>query len=106
MGPRRRPQPRGGGRPRSRVARPAGAQAHFVADLVSFSRGQGVYVGLNLDGTVASIADDWNQLYYGKSVQATDILVRVNVHNDQARELLNVIAKAARNPSDVAGGKK
>lgn len=83
----------------------AAAQSNFVADLVSFSRGHGVYAGVNFDGTVVSIADDWNQLYYGKSVQATDILVRTSVHNDQARELLNVIAKAGK-ASEVAGGKK
>lgn len=84
----------------------AGAQSHFVADLVSFSRGQGVYLGLNLDGTVVSIADDWNQLYYGQRVQAVDILVRMNVHNDQAKELLNVIANAAKNSKDVSAGKQ
>jgi len=84
----------------------AAAQSHFVADLVSFSRGQGVYVGLNLDGTVVSIADDWNNLYYGKNVQAPDILLRMSVHNDQARELLNVIGKAAKNSADALSGKK
>ncbi len=47
-----------------------GAQSAFVADVVSFSRGQGVYVGLNLDGTIVSTSDDWNDLYYGHHVQA------------------------------------
>jgi lipid-binding SYLF domain-containing protein len=75
----------------------AGAQSTFFADIVSFSRGQGIYLGANLDGTVVSTADDWNHLYYGKPVQAVDILVRMNVHNDQAKELLNVIANAAKN---------
>jgi lipid-binding SYLF domain-containing protein len=84
----------------------AGAQSHFVADLVSFTRGQGVYLGLNLDGTVVSTSDDWNQLYYGQRVLAPDILLRMTVRNDQAKELLNVIANAAKNSKDVAGGKK
>ncbi len=83
----------------------AGAQSHFVADLVSFTRGQGVYLGLNLDGTVVSTSDDWNQLYYGQRVLAPDILLRMSVRNDQAKELLNVIANAAKNSKDVAGGK-
>ncbi len=83
----------------------AGAQSHFVADLVSFTRGQGVYLGLNLDGTVVSTSDDWNQLYYGQRVLAPDILLRMTVRNDQAKELLNVIANAAKNSKDVAGGK-
>ena len=84
----------------------AGAQSHFVADLVSFTRGQGVYLGLNLDGTVVSTSDEWNQLYYGQRVLAPDILLRMTVRNDQAKELLNVIANAAKNSKDVAGGKK
>ncbi len=84
----------------------AGVQSHFVADLVSFSRGQGVYLGANLDGTVVSAADDWNQSYYGQRARAEDILIRRNVHNDQAKELLNVITKAARNPTNVGGGKQ
>jgi lipid-binding SYLF domain-containing protein len=74
----------------------AGAQSHFVADLVSFSRGQGVHVGANLDGTVVATLNDWNELYYGQRVQVADILVRRNVRNDHARELLNVVTKAAR----------
>jgi lipid-binding SYLF domain-containing protein len=84
----------------------AGAASHFIADLVSFSRGQGVYVGLNLDGTIVSVSDDWNELYYGQHVNAVDILVRRGVHNDQAKELLNVIAKAAANSSEPSGGKQ
>ena len=84
----------------------AGAQSHFLADLVSFSRGQGVYLGANLDGTIVSTADDWNQLYYGQRATVVDILVRMNVHNAQAKELLNVIAMAAKNSKDVRGGKQ
>ncbi len=83
----------------------AGAQSHFVADLVSFSRGQGVYLGANLDGTVVSTADDWNELYYGRRVQVADILVRRDVQNKQAGELLNLITAAAKNSPDVRGGK-
>ena len=78
----------------------AGAASHFIADIVSFSRGQGVYLGLNLDGTVVSISDEWNELYYGKRVNAVDILVRRSVHNPQAKELLNVVANAAGNSTE------
>jgi len=84
----------------------AGAQSHFVADLVSFSRGQGVYLGANLDGTVVSTADDWNQVYYGRRVEVADILVRTNVRNRQADELLNLIKAAAKSSSNVSDGKR
>jgi lipid-binding SYLF domain-containing protein len=82
----------------------AGAQSAFVADVVSFSRGQGVYVGVNLDGTVVSVADDWNEIYYGKRVHPVDILVRRDARNPQAKELLNLIARAARESPDGRGG--
>jgi len=78
----------------------AGAASHFIADIVSFSRGQGVYLGLNLDGTIVSISDDWNELYYGQRVNAVDILVRRSAHNPQAKELLNVVTHAAGNSTE------
>ena len=74
----------------------AGAQSDLFADFVSFSRATGVYGGINLDGTVITTADEWNQLYYGQTTHAPDILVRMNVHNKQASELLNVVAAAVR----------
>jgi lipid-binding SYLF domain-containing protein len=76
----------------------AGANSDLVADLVSFSRTTGVYGGVNLTGTVVSISDHWNDIYYGKPVQAVDILVRPSVHNKQANELLNLVTAAASRP--------
>jgi SH3 domain-containing YSC84-like protein 1 len=75
-----------------------GAQSDLVADFVSFSRSKGIYGGLSLDGTVASTADTWNRLYYGKAVTAPDILIRESVHQKQANELINVVAAAAKKP--------
>ena len=74
----------------------AGAQADLVADLISFSRATGVYGGVNFDGTVVSLSDQWNQIYYGKPVRASDILVRMSVHNKQANELLNLVTAATQ----------
>jgi lipid-binding SYLF domain-containing protein len=76
----------------------AGANSDLVADLVSFSHTTGVYGGVNLTGTVVSISDHWNDIYYGKPVQAVDILVRPSVHNKQANELLNLVTAAASRP--------
>jgi lipid-binding SYLF domain-containing protein len=79
-----------------------GARSNLTADLVSFSRSQGVYAGLNFDGTIVSTADEWNRIYYGKEASPADILVRMNVHNVQASELLNVAAEAARKQTAAA----
>jgi SH3 domain-containing YSC84-like protein 1 len=76
----------------------AGAKADVIADLVSFSRSKGIYGGLNLDGTVVSTNDSWNDAYYGKKVLPPDILVRANVSNKDAAKLIADITK-------LAGGK-
>ena len=74
----------------------AGAKSDIVADLITFSRAKGVYGGLNLDGTVVTSSDDWNQAYFGKKVLAPDVLVRGDVNNKGAAGLLNEVAAAAK----------
>jgi len=74
----------------------AGASSDVTTDFVSFARAKGVYGGLNLDGTVISVSNEWNNAYYGKSVLPPDIVVRGSVHNKQADPLLAEIAKAAK----------
>ena len=74
----------------------AGARADVTADLIAFTRAKGVYGGLNLDGTVVTIADKFNQAYYGKAVSPTDILVRHTVSNRQAGKLLGTVARTGK----------
>jgi len=74
----------------------AGAKSDVVADLITFSRAKGVYGGVNLDGTVLTTSDDWNQAYYGKKVLAPDVLVRGEVNNKGAAPLLNEVTTAAK----------
>lgn len=74
----------------------AGARSDISADLVAFSRSKGVYAGINLDGTIVNVSEQWNDLYYGKATNVTDILLRKSVQNKQASELLNVVGTAAR----------
>ena len=52
--------------------------------------------GLNLDGTVITVNNDWNSAYYGKTVLPPDVLVRGNVKNPQAAALLSTAAKAGK----------
>ena len=80
------------------AAGPVGANSrtYLLADFITYSRSQGVYVGVNLDGSVVTTSDDWNQLYYGRAVLASDILVRQQVQNRHANELLNLVAGAAK----------
>jgi len=74
----------------------AGAKSDITTDFVAFSRSKGIYGGLNLDGTVVSPANDWNEAYYGKAVLPPDIVVRGNVQNHQGDALVLAVTTAAR----------
>jgi lipid-binding SYLF domain-containing protein len=74
----------------------AGAKADILTDLVSYSRSKGIYGGINLDGTVVAISNDWNETYYNKKpLTAVDILVRGGVRAKGAGKLLADISRAA-----------
>jgi len=67
-----------------------------TADLVSFSRAQGAYAGLSLDGSVVKVNDDFNKDYYGKAVRPTDILVKKDVSNAGSAKLREALANAEK----------
>jgi lipid-binding SYLF domain-containing protein len=73
----------------------AGAKSDIVADLVAFTRAKGIYGGLNLDGTLVNLSDDWNKAYFGKPVLPPDILIRGTATNKGANKLLANVSKAA-----------
>ena len=73
----------------------AGAKSDVAADLITFSRAKGVYAGLNLDGTLVNLSDEWNKAYFGKPVLPPDILIKANVTNKGADKLLANVTKAA-----------
>jgi lipid-binding SYLF domain-containing protein len=74
----------------------AGASSDVTTDFVAFSRSKGLYGGLNLEGSVISPANDWNNTYYGRNVLPPDILVRGDTHNPQGEQLAADIGRAAR----------
>jgi lipid-binding SYLF domain-containing protein len=74
----------------------AGAQAataNISADILVFSRSQGLYGGISLDGAVMDVRDGLNKAYYGKPVTPTDILVKKNVSNAHADKLRASVAR-------------
>jgi lipid-binding SYLF domain-containing protein len=72
-----------------------GGNAALLADYIAFSRAKGLYGGLNLEGSVISPADDWNNRFYGKSVLPPDILVRGTAHSPAGEQLAADIGRAA-----------
>jgi lipid-binding SYLF domain-containing protein len=73
----------------------AGANSDITTDFVAFSRSKGVYGGLNLEGSVIAVADNWNRNYYGSGVLPPDILLKETVHNPQADRLAAELSRAS-----------
>jgi SH3 domain-containing YSC84-like protein 1 len=74
-----------------------GAAAKGVtADLVSFSRAQGAYAGLSLDGSMVKVNEDFNKDYYGKAVRPVDVFVKKDVSNPGSANLRKALKKAEK----------
>jgi lipid-binding SYLF domain-containing protein len=71
-----------------------GATANLSADLISFARSKGAFIGVSLAGAVVAARNDWNSAYYGKDVRAPDILVSHRVQNNQSGDLRAAVGKA------------
>jgi SH3 domain-containing YSC84-like protein 1 len=71
------------------------AVPEVTADFLSFARSQGLYAGLNLEGSVLAVRDSLNDGYYGKSVSPKDIIVKRDVRNSGANALRAAVEKAA-----------
>jgi len=71
-----------------------GAKSDITADFLSFSKSQGLYAGINLDGSYVSVRDSLNKAYYGKDVSPVDIIVKQSVGNKGAIPLREELKKA------------
>ena len=56
------------------VGRTAEASVALQAAMYTYSRSQGVFAGVSLEGTVIAARDEANAEYYGKPIEAKDIL--------------------------------
>src|SRR5574337_425126 len=79
-----------------------GATANLSADIVSYSRNQGLYAGLSLEGAVVAVRGALNTAYYGREVTPTQILIQREVSNPQAASLISAVAKAASEPGTMS----
>ncbi len=80
----------------------AGANSDVTTDFVAFSRSKGIYGGLNLEGSVIGVANDWNRDYYGSGVLPPDILVRASVRNPNADRMLAELHHATPQRTSLA----
>jgi lipid-binding SYLF domain-containing protein len=74
----------------------AGAKSSVTADIVSFARSKGAFLGASLEGAVIKTKDKWNEAYYKEGVRPTDIFVLHSVSNPGSVELREQVAKAAK----------
>ena len=63
------------------------------AVMYTYSRSQGLYAGVSLEGTVVYTRDEANAEFYGKPVQAKEILSGSVVPPAGAQKLLKFLSK-------------
>ena len=68
----------------------------FKSEVYSYSRSRGVFAGLDIDGSVMSIDDDENEVFYRKkNVSAGDIATgAVTTNDDAARRFLAAVSNS------------
>src|SRR5512139_466819 len=72
-----------------------GAKSNITADFISFAKTKGLYAGLNLEGSVVKVRYILNSDYYGRDVRPADIIVKDDVKNEGAQDLLVTLKKAS-----------
>jgi SH3 domain-containing YSC84-like protein 1 len=79
----------------------ASTNAAMSAQMLSYSRAQGVFAGVSLEGSSLGPDDDANTDLYGKKVTATEIIAgKAGPAPASAKELLEVLtAKSPKNES-------
>lgn len=75
------------------IGRSAEAGIGLQAAIYSYSRSQGLFAGISLEGTGIGTRDDLNAAYYGRSVTAEQILSGKVPPPVGAQRLLTVLAK-------------
>jgi len=81
----------------------ASTNGSMSAQMLSYSRAQGVFAGVSLSGTTLGPDDDANENFYGKKVSATEVFTGKVETPPVAQELLSTLEK--KSPSNMSKGK-
>jgi len=73
-----------------------GVKSDITADFISFVRAKGVFIGMDVEGSVISVRGSLNKGYYGKDVAPIDIVVHKKASNKDSADLLAAMKKAAK----------
>lgn len=71
---------------------------NFAADVVAYSSSIGLYGGLNLEGSLLAVREEWNRLYYGDGATSREIVFNRRFDNPGAAELRGALAGPAPPP--------
>jgi lipid-binding SYLF domain-containing protein len=73
-----------------------GSQWNAVGDMLTFAQCQGLFIGLDYDGSIARVNDDSNKAYYGKAVSLVDIIPKNAVSNPGSAKLRATLKEAVK----------
>ena len=73
-----------------------GSQWNVAGDVLTFAQCQGLFVGLDYDGSIARVNDDSNKAYYGKAVSLVDIIPKNAVSNPGSAKLRATLKEAVK----------
>ena len=71
-----------------------------TTDILAFSRGQGLYGGVSVEGGVLKVNHKWNKAYYGKKVSPTDAIYLGKARNGHSNPLRNAVTALAAKRDD------
>lgn len=76
----------------------AGTDAQLRAQILSWSRSRGAFVGASLEGSVVRHSEKWNRKFYGKERPASEILRDSSVPRDAEPYVRSLDKHAEREP--------
>lgn len=65
------------------------------ADMYSYARTKGAFVGASFDGSVIAARDEWNKRYYGKPASARAIVIQRSFTSTYAKALQEALSRPA-----------
>ena len=69
--------------------------AALRADIVAFAKSRGLFAGVSLQGSIISSRSEWNQIYYGQPLAASQIVLQGMGSNPGAAPLRETLARYA-----------
>lgn len=70
---------------------------NLVADIYSYARSRGLFVGVSLEGGIVNMNESYNKDYYGREISAEEVLLENKVAAKYASSLRATLASISKN---------